>query len=145
MQVVSLTVICALFYAMFEVFAGLAGGKVNQWLAAVLYNGIGTVIPLIIYLASTVKQGKTTIKGIIYAGLAGVAIMLFSVLLARIFNKGGNLAFVIPAIYGIAIILSSIFGWIFLKEKVSGLQVAGIALMTVGVICVIVAKLRYTA
>jgi uncharacterized membrane protein len=141
MQLLVLIVLCSIFYACFEIFAALAGGKVNGWLAAVLYNGIGTVIPLVVYFASKAK-GKTSWRGIIYAGLAGIAIMLFSVLLARIFNKGGNLAYVIPAIYGIAILLSSLFGWLLLKEKVSGLQAAGLGLIMAGVVCVVVAKLK---
>lgn len=142
MQVVILTILCALFYAMFEIFAGLAGGKINQWLAAALYNGTGTLIPLLIYFTLTAKQGKTTTKGIIFAGLAGIAIMLFSILLARTFNKDGNLAFVIPTIYGSAIVFSSLFGWLFLKEKVLGLQAAGITLIAVGVAFVVAAKLK---
>lgn len=60
MPIIALILICAIFYSAFEIFAGLAGGKVDGWLAAVLYNGIGTVIPLIVYFASTVK-GKTTL------------------------------------------------------------------------------------
>lgn len=139
MQTLLLIALCAVFYALFEVFAGLAGGKVNDWLAAVLYNGIGTVIPLVVYLSATAK-GKTTVRGIIFAGLAGVAIMLFSVLLARIFNKGGNLSYVIPTIYGTAIVLSSLFGYLVLREKVSLLHGIGLAVIAAGITMVIVAK-----
>jgi bacterial/archaeal transporter family protein len=141
MQLVALIFLCAIFYALFEIFAGLAGGKINDWLAAVLYNGIGTVIPLIVYFAISAK-GKTTGRGITFAALAGIAIMLFSVLLARIFNKGGNLTYVIPTIYGTAIVISSLFGWLVLKEKVSGLQAVGLGLVVLGVGCIVLAKLK---
>jgi uncharacterized membrane protein len=74
--------------------------------------------------------------------LAGVAILLFSVLLARIFNRGGNLVYVIPLVYGGAMVLSSLFGWLFLKEKVTGLQALGLALVVFGVTCIVAAKLK---
>jgi uncharacterized membrane protein len=140
MQLVGLILISAVFYSMFVIFAGLSGGKINQWLASVMFNGIGTFIPLVIYSATS--KGKTTSRGIIYALLAGVSIMIFSVLLSRIFNKGGNLSFVIPALYGTAIVLSGSFGWLFLKEKMSGLQVLGFVLVIIGVGCIVAAKLK---
>lgn len=142
MEVFILIILCAIFYTVFEVFAGLAGGKVNDWLAAVLYNGIGTVVPLAVYFASSAK-GKTTWKGVLYASLAGVGIMLFSVLLARVFNKGGNLSYVIPAIYGTAIVMSALFGFLFLKEKLALLQVIGLAFVVVGVSFIVIAKLKF--
>lgn len=141
MPLVVLILSCTLFYALFEIFAGLAGGKVDNWLAAILYNGIGTVIPLLAYLISKSK-GKTTAGGIVFAGLAGVAILLFSVVLARIFNRGGNLAYVIPIVYGGAIVLSSLFGWLCLKEKVTGLQALGLVFVVAGVACVVISKLK---
>lgn len=141
MQILLLIALCAIFYALFEIFAGLAGGKINDWLAAGLYNGVGTVVPLLIYFASTAK-GKTTARGIAFASLAGVGILLFSLLLAKLFNKGGNLSYVIPAIYGTAMVLSSLFGWYFLKEKVTTIQGVGLVLIVAGVTCVVMAKLK---
>jgi uncharacterized membrane protein len=140
MQIVVLTILCALFYALFEIFADLAGGRVNQWLAAALYNGVGTLIPLVIYFATA--KGKTTHRGLIYAGLAGICIMFFSVILARLFNKHGSLDFVIPVVYGLAIVLSSAFGWLYLKEKMSGLHALGLAFVVLGVSLIVAAKLR---
>jgi uncharacterized membrane protein len=141
MSLITLILCCTLFYSLFEIFAGLAGGKVDNWLAAILYNGIGTVIPIGIYFISKSK-GKTTPSGIVFAGLAGIAILLFSVILARIFNRGGNLAYVIPVVYGGAIVLSSLFGWLCLKEKVSSLQALGLIFVVIGVTCVVVSKLK---
>lgn len=137
-----LTVLATIFYSMFVIFAGLSGGKLNSWLAVVLYNITGTLVPLAIYLFTSTKDSKTTLRGVIYASLAGVGIMIFSILLARIFSKGGNLGFVIPTIYGGAIVISSSFGWLYMKEKVTGLQAAGLALVVIGVAIVIFAKLK---
>lgn len=80
------------------------------WLAAVSYNNIGSVISLLIYWFSTAK-GKTSLRGIVFVSLAGVAIMLLFFVLAPIFNKGGNLSYAIPTLYGTAFIVisSSVF------------------------------------
>lgn len=142
MQLIILTVLATVFYSMFVIFAGLAGGKINSWLAVVMYNAVATIIPLGIYLFTSSKESKTTLRGIIYAGLAGVGVLFFSLLLARIFNKGGNLGFVIPTIYGSAIVLTTGFGWLFLKEKVTSLQTVGLALVVIGVAVIIFAKLK---
>lgn len=131
MPLIALILICSLFYAGFEILASLAGGRINDWLAAVLYNGIGTVIPLVVYFLTA--KGKTTWKGIAFASLAGVAIMLFSVLLAHIFNRHGNLSYVIPVIYGVAIVISSLYGILVAKDKTTTLELLGILLVIVGV------------
>ncbi|WP_394846107.1 EamA family transporter [Pendulispora brunnea] len=141
MEIVLLTLACAVFYSIFAIFAGLAGGKIDDWLASVFYNGVGTVVPLIVYWASS-DRGKTTWRGALLAGVAGVGIMLFSVVLARIYTRGGNLSFVVPALYGGAIVLSSLFGWLVLKERVSSLQAAGLAFIVAGIACIVVAKLQ---
>ncbi len=142
MQLIILTILATIFYSMFVIFAGLSGGKINSWLAVVLYNVTGTLVPLVIYLFTSNKGNKTTLRGIIYASFAGIGIMIFSIILAKIFNKGGNLGFVIPTIYGSAIVLTTGFGWLFLKEKVTGLQTAGLTLVVIGVAVIIFAKLK---
>ena len=141
MPIIILLALCTLCYAAFEVFAGLAGNRVNSWLAAVLYNGIGTFVPLIIYLSLSHK-GKTTVKGIVFAGLAGVAIMLFSLGLARVFARGGELNYVIPVIYGGAIVLSSLYGIFILKEKSGILQSLGLLLVVGGIGCIVLAQTK---
>ena len=142
MQLIILTVLATIFYSMFVIFAGLSGGKINSWLAVVLYNVTGTLVPLVIYLFTSSKGNKTTLRGIIYASFAGIGIMIFSIILAKIFHKGGNLGFVIPTIYGSAIVLTTGFGWLFLKEKVTSLQTVGLALVVIGVAVIIFAKLK---
>ena len=141
MEVVILTGVCAVFYALFAICAGMAGGSIDKWLASVLYNGVGTVVPLILYLCGT-GTGRTTWKGAAWATLAGVGVMLFSVVLARIYNRGGNLSFVVPALYGGAILISSAFGWLVLRERMTWLSGAGLALILLGIACIVTAKLR---
>jgi uncharacterized membrane protein len=140
MEVVILTAVCALFYALFAICAGMAGGSIDNWLASVLYNGVGTVVPLIVYLCGA-GTGKTTWKGATWATVAGVGVMLFSVVLARIYNRGGNVSFMVPALYGGAILITSTFGWIVLRERVTWLGGAGLALILLGIACIVTAQL----
>jgi drug/metabolite transporter (DMT)-like permease len=46
-----------------------------------------------------------------------------------------------PVTYGGVIVVGSFLGWLFLKESIAPLQLAGIALITVGVGCVVASKL----
>ncbi len=140
-EIVLLTIACAFFYSIFAVSARLAGGNIDEWLASVFYNGVGMAVPLVVYFSSEVK-GRATTRGLFFATLAGVAIMLFSVVLGRIYNRGGHLAFVVPTLYGIAIVSTSIFGWLALKEKVSALSGMGVALIVAGIACVVTARLQ---
>ena len=141
MQAVILTITCGLLYTSFGVFAGLAGDRIDSWLAAALYNAIGTLVPLGIFLLSSARK-TVTWQGLLYANLAGVSIMLFSILLARLFSMGGNVAFTLPAVYGGVIVFGACFGWLVLSERISLLQLLGVVLVAAGVVCVVVGKLR---
>jgi len=141
MQAVILAISCGLLYSSFGVFAGLAGGRIDGWLAAALYNAIGTVVPLAVFLLSSARK-TVTWNGLLYANLAGVSIMFFSILLARLFNTSGNLAFVLPAVYGGVIVFGACFGWLALAERISLLQLIGLVLVTAGVVCIVLGKLR---
>jgi uncharacterized membrane protein len=141
MQAVILAVLCGLFYSSFGVFAGLAGGRIDGWLAASLYNASGTLVPMAVFLFSSAKKTVTG-HGLLYANLAGVSIMFFSILLARLFSTGGNLAFVLPAVYGGVIVFGACFGWLVLSERINLLQLIGLVLVTAGVVCVVLGKLR---
>jgi bacterial/archaeal transporter family protein len=148
MPLLILIIIATVTYTLFDVFASRAGNLIDSNLSATIFNGIGVIIPLIIYVFYKVVNGSkliaTTSSGIIYSILAGVSIAAFSVVLIKIFEKGG-LAYVVPLIYGGAIALTALIGWVFYKESISLLQAIGIVTILAGVVIVIVSKLGSTA
>jgi multidrug transporter EmrE-like cation transporter len=57
----------------------------------------------------------------------------------KMFQKG-SLGYVMPIVYGGAIVLSSMAGWFLFSASVNALQVAGIVLVVAGIILVAVSK-----
>lgn len=148
MSLILLIILATIFYTLFQIFSSRAGNKIDANLSAVIFNGLGVALPLVIYafykFTKGVKLIATTSSGIIYSVLAGIAIALFSVLLIKIFEKGG-LAYVIPLIYGGTIALASLTGWLFFKESVSGLQLLGIVVAIIGIVLIIFSKMQTLA
>lgn len=142
MNLLVLILLAAVFYTLFDVFSARAGGKIDANLSAVIFNLLGTLIPLVLF--SYLKAAKSSLlptskEGVVYSVLAGVSIAAFSVLLIKVFEKGG-LSYVMPLIYGASIVLASIIGWAFFKEEVALMQWIGIFVVAVGIVIIIVAK-----
>ena len=100
-------------------------------------------MPLVIFLAIKARHGAighTTKYGVLMNILAGVAIATFSVIFVKLFAQGGNLAYVLPVIYGSVVVIGSVLGAVFLKEHISVLQLIGIVVTAAGVSLVVAAK-----
>ena len=140
-----LIIFATIFYTLFEIFTSRAGNRIDASLSPIIFNGLGAIVQLLNYVCLKFIKGAklitATTSGIIYSVLAGVAIALFSILLIKIFEKGG-LAYVIPLIYGGSIVLASLAGWLIFKESISGLQTVGILIVVVGITLIVVAKLQ---
>jgi transporter family protein len=133
MIVLLLLVAATILYTLFDLFAAKAGGKLNENLAATIFNGLGAAIPLIIYLASKSKNAtETTTSGIVYSLLAGVSIAIFSIILINLFARAENVSFILPTIYGGTVVLGSMAGIFVFKETISPLGMAGVALTIIG-------------
>lgn len=136
-------VIAVVCYALFGTFVAKAAGKADDYLANAIFNGLAAVIPLIIFLFMGRAKGSVAItkQGLAYTVLAGLFLTVFSVLVVKVFARGGNLAYVMPVVYGAMIALTSLLGWLVLKETIAPLQLFGIVLILAGVGCVVAAKL----
>lgn len=133
----------AVLYAVFAFLVSKASGRADPFAANAIFNGLGGLLPLAAYglVKARNNEASTTKEGIIYSLLAGVCIAIFSVMLVKIFARGGNLAYVMPLVYGVSIILGAALGYFFLKEQVSGLQLAGLGVTAIGIGMVVVSKL----
>ncbi|MCL2869456.1 hypothetical protein FWF48_01435 [Candidatus Saccharibacteria bacterium] len=141
----ALAIIAGILYTLFDLFVAQATGKIGDGLSAFIYNGLGAVLPLIIYFVSKVKSGgKTTVAGIVYSILAGVIIAIFALILMRAFasNGGDNVAFVLPLIYGIVVVLSAVAGVFLFKEHLSLLGIIGVIVTAAGIGLVVFAKMK---
>ena len=136
-----LLLIAIIFRIGFDVFVALAGGKIENLLANIIFSGLAALLPLIIYLSMKTKNSVATTKsGIIYSVLAGLSVGIFSIILLRLFEKGSNISFVIPAIYGGTLIGTSIIGWLLFKEAITFTSALGVIIITIGTGVLLVSK-----
>ena len=139
-----LVALASLVYATFAVLIGQSAKGLNPYLSTAIFNTLGGVTPLAVYLFLRPKEGSdlsaATPSGYICAVLAGLAIACFNILLLHISSRGG-VGYAIPAVYGGAIILSALAGWFLLGEPFAGLHGAGVAFIAVGVGMLIASKL----
>lgn len=138
-----LLILAVVLYAIFITFVSRAGGKIDDGLGGFIFNGIGALVPIAVFLAMKASHAKgmlpTTKNGVLYSVLAGVAIGLFTLVVMKIFQKG-SLGYVMPIIYGGAILLSSIAGWLWFSASINTLQVVGLLLVVAGIVLVGVSK-----
>ncbi len=143
MPILLMITIAAVLYAVFDLLVAKASGQIDSYLTNGIFNGLAALLPLLVFLVlrSNHSSGHTTKQGIVMSLAAGIVLTVFSVLLVKIFARGGNLAYALPLIYGGAIVLGSFLGVTILKEHVSMLQLAGILVTTAGIGMVVAAKL----
>lgn len=143
MSLILLIILATIFYTLFDAFASKAGGKIDPNASSVIFNGLGAILPLLIYgYLKASKKGQlipASKSGVLYSALAGISIAVFSILLIKIFEKG-DLAYVVPLIYGGTVVLASLVGILLFKEAASWLQIVGILFATVGIAMIAVAK-----
>lgn len=148
MPIVALIAIAALCYAVFALTYAKAGSGAGPYVSSAIYLAVGAVVsllpPMLERLQKTAKPFAVTSQGIFWSVVSGVLIGVFSLILIRIFSRGG-LAYVMPAVYGGTIVLSVILARIFFKETVTGLQMAGIAVVALGIGMIVYAKMSTPA
>lgn len=124
-------------YALFGTFNAQAGGRIDAALSSTIFNGLAALISLGVVLwqkhAGETTQVATHLSGVVYSLLAGVAVGAFSILLIGIYGRGGELSYVFPAIYGGAIALTALVGWLLLGDTVSLLRLIGVGAIVAGI------------
>jgi uncharacterized membrane protein len=130
-------VVAVVAYALFSTFNSLAGGRIDAALSSVIFNGLAALLSLGIFLwfrhSNTGSEVVARSSGVLYSVLAGLACGVFSVLLISIYAKGGELSYVFPAIYGGAIALTAIIGWLALGDSITLLHVVGVVAIAAGI------------
>lgn len=142
MTVILLLIAAIVLYTLFDLFVAKAGGKINDNLAAAIFNGVGAIIPLLIFLTYKTKGNtETTPSGLIYSLLAGISIAAFSIILVNLFARSENVSFVLPAIYGGTVVLGTIAGLVIFKENLGAIGLVGVVLTTLGLGLLIYSRL----
>ena len=149
MSLLVLIILATVFYTLFEIFSAQSGGKIDSNLGPSIFNGLGAIIPIVSYIVYKIFKKEvlipTTAAGVWYSVLAGVSIALFSILFVKIFEKGGEVSYAIPLIYGGSVVLASATGIFLFKETVSAMQVLGIIAVILGIGLIVVSKMGSVA
>lgn len=136
MSTTVLLILATLVYAAFGIFASQAGGKIDAKLSAGILNGLGAILPLAIWQIQRMTRGGLMASrpaGLVFSLLAGLAVGVFSILLVTLYGRGGELSFVFPVIYGGAIALTAIVGWVALGDAFSWTHLGGVTVIVIGI------------
>ena len=130
----TLIIITAASYSGFLLILARAAGRIDPLLCAVFSNCVAAVLPLALYYYFQARGATplpATSGGIFLACAGGVLISVFAVLTILIFQKDG-VSYAAPLIYGLTVvIMTAAGGWLF-KESLPPLQLAGTAVVIVG-------------
>ncbi len=136
MSTTVLLILATLVYAAFGIFASQAGGRVDAKLSAGILNGIGAILPLAIWQIQRMTRGSLIASrpsGLVFSVLAGIAVGVFSIMLVTLYARGGELSLVFPVIYGGAIALTAVIGWVALGDAFTWTRLAGVVVIVLGI------------
>lgn len=134
-------ILATVLYATVILLGTAASRHTNTNLAAGISNLFSAIIPVILFAHLLTKKTITNEKfGITMAILSGLGVGLFVMAMNKSLsvNKVGVAA---PIIFGGAIFLSTLFGTIIFKEKISPLQGVGLSFLAVGFLVIVYAQL----
>lgn len=128
--------LAAIFYASFQVIAGYAASKLSDlWFLIVSSVSVLVVSGVIvaIQLMSGQKLGTYTNYGLLLTFFANCGIGLFTLFLGRAFQQV-NPGLVIPTVFGTAILLSTVIGFILSKTMPTFGQIVSLVLISSGLL-----------
>lgn len=132
--------LASLLYTAAITVGTLASRSANTNLVAGVINAVSAIIPIALVIpilnAKTFADSK---MGLIYAVIAGLLIALFTMALGKAVSEN-KVAIVSPIVFGGAIFLSAILGYVVFKEQVSRFQTIGLFFLAVGLGLVIYAR-----
>ena len=133
-----LLALAVVVYALFGIFVSQAGGKIDATLSAGILNGLGGLLPLVIWQVQRVSRAgagavATKPSGLLYSVLAGITVAAFSILLVSLYGRGGELSHVFPIIYGGAIAITACVGWLLLGDVFTWARLAGVVGIVAGI------------
>jgi len=133
-------ILALFFYAIAIVIGAIASRNTDSNLVSAIMNAISTIIPLAVVIPILNRKFFENGKfGIMMAIIAGIAIALFTMALNKSFQVN-KVAIVSPIVFGGAIFLSAILSYIFLKEKITLVQGAGLILLFIALTLITYSK-----
>jgi uncharacterized membrane protein len=133
-------IITAVFYGLFDFFVKKTAGKVEDGLAAFIFNTVSAIV-LVVYLAIGKYRGIkifASTEGLIYNVIGGIFIALASITFIKVFSSGSNLSIGVAIVRIGMVILATLLGLFLLQEKLMFKQIIGIIIALFGLFLVLV-------
>lgn len=131
-----LIAVAAAMFGLYNVFIKVSADDIHEVLGAVVLQVVAALIGLALLLYLKVTQDTplhVTGRGVALASLAGLAIGLVEILSFFIYARGVPVAVGNPLIVGGSLVVTTGVGILLLREMVTPVQVAGIALIAAGI------------
>lgn len=130
-------ILATLLLTLLTVFAALASRNLNTNIATAIIQMAALLAPMTVALPIFLKKEHTNSKlGVLTAVAAGILIGLYSLVINKAFTVN-KLGVVIPAVFGGAIILTTLAGYFLFKEKLNTFELIGLIFVLAG-FCIIV-------
>jgi transporter family protein len=133
-------IITAVLYGLFDFFVKKTAGKVEDGLAAFIYNVVSIIIVAAYLLFAKYKGLKffATSEGLTYNIIGGIIIGLASLTYIKVFSSGANLTTGVAIVRIGMVILATLLGLFLLQEKLILKQIIGIFIALFGLFLVLV-------
>ncbi len=134
-----IALLAAFCFGAYNVFVKIASGYIHEITGAVILQFVAAIAGLGVLLYMKFKGHEVldfSQKGILFSVLAGLCVGGAEILSFVVFGKGVPASTGIPIIIGGAIIVGTLIGLLFLKEKVTAIHVLGIVFVVLGILLV---------
>lgn len=118
-----------------DFFSKLAAVRMSPYLSAMIMSG-SAILTVAIYLLFVKAQPGAMVfskVGAFYAVLGGISIGAGMIFFFGLFSKGADIATAQPVIKSMVVLSAVILGLIVLREKMSVMQIIGMALSIAGI------------
>ncbi len=138
MQWLTLLIITAVFFGLYNFFIKVSAGHIHEILGAVILQVVAFVLGgiTLVFLKLKGTSFENSPKGLLFAVLAGIFVGLAEITSFYAFSKGTPATVGIPVIVGGTVIVGALLGVIFLKEVMYWQHYLGILLILAGIILV---------
>lgn len=133
-------VLATLLLTLLTVLAATAARNLNTNIATAIIHVTSVFIPLIIAFPAIAKREFANYKfGIMMAIAAGLSVGLYGLAVNKAFTVN-KLGVVTPAVFGGAILLSTLAGYFLFKEKLNTLEFIGLVFVLAGFCLIVYAR-----
>lgn len=131
-----LVALAAVMFGLYNVFIKISSDHIQAVLGAVVLQFVAALIGLgmlgYLHLATPTTLNVST-RGLVLSALAGVAIGVVEIVSFFVYGRGVAVAVGNPLIVGGSLLVTTGVGYFLLREHLSGLQMAAIVIILMGI------------